>query len=335
MMINDQTFAGVFYNERDLLAKINDLQAKGYPDEDMFVVVKDENVLSVVRGRTEVHVEATHVSFADRFRGFLSGESPVRDALTHMGLSEDQADQHYTEVENGGMLLYVDRSFAQRITDSSMATRDSVAANSSMYTESDDLAGAYPATDSDDTDRTNFTDTSRSRASLADEDAVAVDNTVYQETDDTAVHAGRPLDKAGTGAGTQDNTDFSDTETLRLHEERLNVNKNRVQTGEVQVEKEVIEEEARIDVPVEREEIHIERRPVTDQTMNTADKLTAFQEDDIRVPLSEERVEVTKKPVATEEIVVEKRTVQDTETVRDTVRREQASVDETKDRKNP
>lgn len=120
-------------------------------------------------------------------------------------------------------------------------------------------------------------------------------------------------------------TDASDEERLRLHEERLNVDKERVQTGEVNVGKHVVEENKTVDVPVEREEAYIERRPVNKEVSGT----DAFTDNDtVHVPLSEERVNVTKKDVVAEEIVVGKRKVQDTEHVEETVRREEADIDE-------
>ena len=49
---------------------------------------------------------------------------------------------------------------------------------------------------------------------------------------------------------------------------------------------------------------------------------------DIRVPVTEERVEVSKQPVVYEEVGIGKRVTQETETVSDTVRREELRVDE-------
>jgi len=51
----------------------------------------------------------------------------------------------------------------------------------------------------------------------------------------------------------------SDEQTLRLREEELRVSKERVQTGEVQVHKRVVTELQTMQVPVEREELVIER----------------------------------------------------------------------------
>ncbi|MGK7377276.1 YsnF/AvaK domain-containing protein [Planococcus sp. 1R117A] len=117
----------------------------------------------------------------------------------------------------------------------------------------------------------------------------------------------------------------NDEERLRLHEEQLNVGKERVQTGEVNVGKRVVEENKTLEVPVEREEVYVERHPVNEEASGTK----AFNENEtINVPLSEERVNVSKQDVVTEEIVVGKQKVQDTERVDETVRREVADVDE-------
>jgi len=50
--------------------------------------------------------------------------------------------------------------------------------------------------------------------------------------------------------------------TIQLREERLRVHKHTVQTGEVRVHKEVVSDVKTIQVPVEREEVVIERRQV-------------------------------------------------------------------------
>lgn len=136
-----------------------------------------------------------------------------------------------------------------------------------------------------------------------------------------------------TTSGSTNSVSSAEEEKLRLHEERLHVDKERVQTGEVNVGKHVVEEEQTIEVPVEREEVFIERRPVNEEATATEskhsfDSADAYTEGDtIRVPLTEERLEVTKTDVVTEEIIIGKRKVQDTEHVKETVRKEVADID--------
>ena len=139
-----------------------------------------------------------------------------------------------------------------------------------------------------------------------------------------------------TSSNDYDNSRVEDSveEHIELHEERLNVDKTRVQTGEVNVNKHIVEDEQTIEVPIEREEVYVERRPVereTDlDTTNGFATTDAYQEDGtIHIPVSEEQVEVTKKDVVTEEIVIGKRKIQDTETVSENVRREEVDIDDT------
>jgi uncharacterized protein (TIGR02271 family) len=119
--------------------------------------------------------------------------------------------------------------------------------------------------------------------------------------------------------------DAKDRERLQLREEELLATKERVKAGEVRVRKDVVSEEKTVEIPVTREEAVIERRPVSGRPAAADIK----EGEEIRIPLTEEEVRVEKRPAVKEEITVGKRPVQETETVRDTVRREEARVDET------
>ncbi len=113
--------------------------------------------------------------------------------------------------------------------------------------------------------------------------------------------------------------------SLRLREERLNVSKERVQAGEVELHKEVVSQQQTVNVPVTREEVVIERHAVTD---GTVDNTPIGEGEVIRVPVSEEQVNVSKDTVVTGEVAIGKRAVQETQQVTDTVRREEARVDQ-------
>jgi len=121
--------------------------------------------------------------------------------------------------------------------------------------------------------------------------------------------------------------DRSDATRLIRWEEDLQATKTNQQVGEVVVRKDVVEETRTIDVPVRREEVHVERRPVSGEAPDD----TAFtgQDATIRVPVMEEQVQVRKVAVPVEEIEVTKTPVEETRTVQDTVRREEFQVDDT------
>jgi len=110
---------------------------------------------------------------------------------------------------------------------------------------------------------------------------------------------------------------------IQVHEEQLHAHKQPVETGEVRVRKEVHTEHKSIDVPVQREEVVIERRPVHGEA--AAGDIREGEE--IRIPVREEQVDVSKRTVLKEEVEVGKRVVQDTERVAGDVRKEEVHVE--------
>jgi uncharacterized protein (TIGR02271 family) len=148
--------------------------------------------------------------------------------------------------------------------------------------------------------------------------------------------AGADLGSAGRGtlAGTMSSSaapadrPVGESPVVELREEELRVEKERVQAGEVRLRKEVVTEDRTIEVPVSREEVVIERRPAA-QGKEAAGTIDEGEE--VRIPLMEEEVRVEKTPVVREEVALKKRQVQDTEEVSETVRREEARIEQTGD----
>lgn len=141
--------------------------------------------------------------------------------------------------------------------------------------------------------------------------------------------SGYGFDTSSSQTAQRQDTDLdSDSQRIQLHEEELQAQKTSRQAGEVVVTKDVVEETRTIEVPVTREEVHVERRPASGEA--TGDD--AFSGDTIRVPVMEEEIEVRKVPRAVEEVVVSKTQIQDTERVEDTVRKERLNVDDPSER---
>jgi uncharacterized protein (TIGR02271 family) len=115
---------------------------------------------------------------------------------------------------------------------------------------------------------------------------------------------------------------------LSLAEEELEARKRVRDAGEVVVKKEVVTEHRQIDVPVTKEEVHVERAPASAATASPPEG-KAFEEETIRVPVREEEVEVTKRPRVREEVRVSKTARQEERRVEGEVRREEARVDRT------
>lgn len=113
--------------------------------------------------------------------------------------------------------------------------------------------------------------------------------------------------------------------SVLLREEQLNIRKERVQTGEIQLRKEIVEELRTIQVPVMREEVYVERRPVID---GQYDGSPLTENEILRIPIMEERVEVTKRPVVVEEVIIGKRKIQEIKEMKDTVLKEEAKIEQ-------
>jgi uncharacterized protein (TIGR02271 family) len=79
-----------------------------------------------------------------------------------------------------------------------------------------------------------------------------------------------------------------------------------------------------VEVPVTHEELRVDRRATT-ETRETDKPVQTRTE--IKVPLTHEEVEVTKKPYVKEEVVVTKEPITETQTVTDTVTSERVDVE--------
>ncbi|WP_163994685.1 YsnF/AvaK domain-containing protein [Pyxidicoccus caerfyrddinensis] len=142
----------------------------------------------------------------------------------------------------------------------------------------------------------------------------------------------RDASLSGSGLGTDTRMGLGNERTVTgrtedisipVHKEELDVVKREVQAGEVRVKKDVVEEEKVMDVPVRRERVRVERRDVSPDrpAMNAS-----FQEETVVVPLRAEEVEVRKRAVVDEEVVIHKDDIEEERRVAESVRREDVSI---------
>ncbi len=136
----------------------------------------------------------------------------------------------------------------------------------------------------------------------------------------TGAEAARDLGAAGAGMGGE----VREEVRVPLAAEELEAQKRERQAGEVRVTKDVVTEEKQVNVPVTREEVHVERVPV--QGAPPADE-AAFQEKTIAVPVREEEVEIRKRPVVREEVRVGKVRRESEQRASAEVRHEEARID--------
>lgn len=126
-------------------------------------------------------------------------------------------------------------------------------------------------------------------------------------------------------AATAGAADATENSGLVRSEERLNVDKERVQTGEARLRKYVVHDTETVEVPVEREVVSVERTPI--DGAEAADFDGKLANDEETITISEERVNVTKETVPVEKVELKKETVRDTETVTEDVAREEFDID--------
>ena len=122
-----------------------------------------------------------------------------------------------------------------------------------------------------------------------------------------------------------------DSHRIQRVEEELSFDKRQRKAGELQLRKRVETEHVSEPVTRRREEVSVERRPVSDAR---ASGNVEIGEDEIRIPVVEEEVVVEKRPVVKEEIVVKKHAVNDERTVEADLRRERVDVDESNARRD-
>lgn len=114
---------------------------------------------------------------------------------------------------------------------------------------------------------------------------------------------------------------------LTRSEEELAVGKRKVKAGEVDVHKRVETEHVREKVPVTREEVTVERRPLSGDAARAAGSRAEIRDDEIRVPVMAEEVVVDKRAVPKEELVIRKEAVRDEKTIEADLKKERIEVD--------
>jgi uncharacterized protein (TIGR02271 family) len=112
---------------------------------------------------------------------------------------------------------------------------------------------------------------------------------------------------------------------MQLREEQLEISKELVKMADVTSHKEVITEDKTITVPVTREELVIEKRNLINKTSDTDNEPTVI----MRIPISEEQVEVVKNPVKLEDVSIYTNEYQGTEHIEETIKKETAHVETT------
>jgi len=130
------------------------------------------------------------------------------------------------------------------------------------------------------------------------------------------------------GGPGHDTSGPSTDNAMTRSEEELHVGTTQQETGRARLRKYVVTENVTQTVPVQREEVRVEREPITDANIGDATDGPAISEEEHEVVLHEERPVVQKDVVPKERVRVDKETITGEETVTDELRKEQIEVEE-------
>jgi len=106
-------------------------------------------------------------------------------------------------------------------------------------------------------------------------------------------------------------------------EEELAAGTREREAGEVRVKKNVRTDRESVAVPTRHEEVSVERVPLSGEASEAE-----IGEDEVQVPVTEEEIVVSKRPVVKEEVRIRKDVVEDTQIVEEDVRREEIDVED-------
>ena len=117
-------------------------------------------------------------------------------------------------------------------------------------------------------------------------------------------------------------------DAMTRSEERLRVGTENREAGRARLRKYITSESVTQTVPVSREELRVEREPITDANRGDAMAGSSLSEEEHEVTLHEERPVVAKETVPVERIRLDKETVTDQETVSEEVRKENVELED-------
>jgi uncharacterized protein (TIGR02271 family) len=116
-------------------------------------------------------------------------------------------------------------------------------------------------------------------------------------------------------------------DAMTRSEEELAVGTTTRERGRARLRKYVVTEQVETTVPVQREEVRIEREPITEDNVGDAAAGPEISDEEHEVVLNEEEVVVEKRVVPKERVRMSKETVTDEAQVSEAVRKEQIETD--------
>jgi uncharacterized protein (TIGR02271 family) len=134
--------------------------------------------------------------------------------------------------------------------------------------------------------------------------------------------------KQGRGQAGRETGGRGGGEAMTRSEEELRVGTEKREAGRLRLRKYVVTEQVQQTVPVRREEVRLEREPITDANRDQALSGSEISESEHEVVLHEEEPVIEKRAVPKERVRLEKDSVTDEREISEEVRKEQIEVDD-------
>ena len=126
----------------------------------------------------------------------------------------------------------------------------------------------------------------------------------------------------------RDTSGLTTDDAMTRSEERLQVGTQQVETGRARLRKRIVTEQVSTTVPVIRDEVVVEREPITEAKMPKAMDGPALSEEEHEVVLHAEQPVVNKETVAVERVKLGTQTVTEQQQVNETIRKEQIETED-------
>ena len=141
------------------------------------------------------------------------------------------------------------------------------------------------------------------------------------------VAPGDPTPQGTAGVVGNDVSGPETDDAMTRSEEELTVGKTQRETGRVRLKKYIVEDQVTETVPVRREEVRVEREPITDANVDEATEGPALHDEEHEVVLQAEEPVIEKRVVPKERVRLDKETHVDEEQVAGELRKEHIEVD--------
>ena len=117
----------------------------------------------------------------------------------------------------------------------------------------------------------------------------------------------------------------TEADYIPVVEEQVRINKKTVETGRVNIYKDVHEEDVTVDVPTVHEEVNVERVPIN-EFVESAPPSVRYEGDVMIIPVLHEELVLVKRLKLVEELHVTKRKIETHEAQHVTLRKEEVNV---------